>query len=64
MKVMGIYENFDQFDDQKPTTEAQFEAGANEKEGISGCLKIDTTYGNREAVCDEVIAPRSKSRGK
>jgi hypothetical protein len=64
MKVMGIYENFDEMDTEAPTTEKQFQAGANEKEGISGCLYIDTRYGNREAVMEEVTQPRSAKRGK
>ena len=62
MKVMGIYENFDDYDEEPPTTEQQFRAGANEKEGISGCLYIDTKYGNRQAVMEEVTKPRSERK--
>lgn len=62
MKVMGIYENFDDVDSDPPHTEQKFKQGASEKEGISGCCYIDTTYGNREAVMDEVVRPRSKRK--
>jgi len=63
MKVMGIYESFQQSDSDPPTTEQQFRQGKSLEEGISGCLYVDTTYENREAVMGQVQSPRSQ-RGK
>ncbi len=49
MKVMRIAQNFEDYDSEPTTTDAAFKKGASIKEGVSGCLGIDTTYEQTEA---------------